>query len=607
MEKSSKHPSPPPTTDAHAAPFQPRRQFLVVVALLTAVFYKFFVLPDPASTAGAKLPESYVLCTHGDSSSVYTVDNVDRRVACIGVQRDVVFATGSLEDVHASWTGDADAKLATFYTKPGAIVVPGLADAHAHVLDWGFKEQLSLEECKSVAEVRAKLKQYLLEHPDVQRDQSAWIQGMGWDQTKWPSASFPTADDFDEEPLLRDRYIVLSRVDGHASWVSHRVLDDISSLPDEVDGGLILRDASGKPTGVFVDNAMALVPLPKWTDAQMLGYFETAMKDALSVGLTSIHDAMSTPEIIQFFKKQAEAGTLPIRLYLMGNVQSDTYWGNQIPQLVDYGRDKRLNVRSIKLFTDGALGSWGAALLEPYSDKPDTSGLMRIQAATLKNLVEGFYRDGFQVNIHCIGDRANKVVLDIFEDILSRPGVDVEAWRPRIEHAQIMQLSDLERIGKLGVIPSVQPTHATSDMWYAETRLGPERIKGAYAYQTLRRNSPNGIIALGSDFPVEGINPLLGFYAAVSRLSVRGDSPNGTEGWYPAEALTRAQALRAMTRNAAYAAFAEKERGTLVPGMKADYVVLDRDIMDERSLVGEILKAKVLATAVDGRVVYGGI
>ncbi|KAI0038562.1 hypothetical protein FA95DRAFT_1684605, partial [Auriscalpium vulgare] len=205
--------------------------------------------------------------------------------------------------------------------------------------------------------------------------------------------------------------------------------------------------------------------------------------------------------------------------------------GAQIPRLVNYGRDARLTVRAVKLFTDGALGSWGASLLAPYADKPDTTGLLRSSPAVLRNLVGKFYEDGFQVNVHMIGDRENKVVLDIFEDILGADGVDVRAWQPRIEHVQIMQESDLKRVGRLGVITSVQPTHATSDMWYAETRLGADVIRGAYAYQTLLRSSADGILPLGSDFPVEGINPLLGFYAAVARLSVRGDSPNGTAGW----------------------------------------------------------------------------
>jgi predicted amidohydrolase YtcJ len=213
-----------------------------------------------------------------------------------------------------------------------------------------------------------------------------------------------------------------------------------------------------------------------------------------------------------------------------------------------------------------------------------------------------FHKDGWQTAVHCIGDRANRVVLDIYERILNE-GTDVTEWRPRIEHAQIFAPEDLEKIGNLGVIASVQPTHATSDMWYAEARLGPERIKGAYAYQTLLKTSPQGVLPLGSDFPIEGVNPLLGFFAAVSKLSVDGTSPHGPGGWYPNERLTREQALKGMTLDAAYASFAEKDIGSLTVGKKADFVIFDRDFMTLP--FDEILQAKVLATVVDGEVAYG--
>jgi len=290
----------------------------------------------------------------------------------------------------------------------------------------------------------------------------------------------------------------------------------------------------------------------------------------------------------------------------MGNVRSDTYWGSQIPRLLNYGKHGRLNVRSVKLFSDGALGSWGASLLAPYSDKPETSGMLLNTPQALSALVKQFWRDGWQANIHCIGDRANKLVLDVLEEIIEGDGAgNLTDWRPRIEHAQIMQASDLERVGRLRVITSVQPTHATSDMWYAESRLGPERLKGAYAYQTQLQVSPSKVLPLGSDFPIEGVNPLLGFYAAVSRLSVDGESPHGIGGWYPEQRLTRAQALKGMTLDAAYASFAENELGSLTPGKKADFVILDRDIMTVP--FSEILSAIVQATVVDGLVAYGSL
>jgi len=312
-------------------------------------------------------------------------------------------------------------------------------------------------------------------------------------------------------------------------------------------------------------------------------------------------------EMIPVFKKFADEGRLSLRVYGMGHSDELEYWGSKIPRLEDYGKDGRFNLRSVKLFTDGALGSWGAALLEPYSDNPSTSGLMRSDKSTLKKQITQFWEDGWGINIHCIGDRANKAVLDAFEELLGNDTSQARVRRPRIEHAQIMRLQDIERLGRLGVLASVQPTHATSDMGYAETRLGPERIKGAYAYQSLLQASPDKILPLGSDFPVEGINPLLGFYAAISRLDVEGESPHGPEGWYPNEGLTRAQALKGMTLDAAYASFAEHDLGSLVAGKKADFVVLDTDIMDEDAPYSEILNTKVRATVVDGRVMYGAV
>lgn len=305
-----------------------------------------------------------------------------------------------------------------------------------------------------------------------------------------------------------------------------------------------------------------------------------------------------------------------LRLYLMGYSPKTDYWGHEIPRMINHGRHGRLTVRSVKLFSDGALGSWSAAMLQPYSDKPDTSGFMVASQKQLHKLIGQFHADGWQINAHCVGDKANHAILDIFEDILHNGG-NVSEWRPRIEHAQILIPPDFERMGHLGVIASVQPTHATFDMWYAEIRLvvirrivqyarllivqGSDRIKTAYAYQTLLSSSTK--IVLGTDFPVESVNPMLTFYAAITRLDVDGKSPHGPNGWFPEQRLTRSQALKGMTLDAAYASFAENERGSLTPGKKADFVVLDRDIM--KVPVDEILRTKVLATVVDGQIMYG--
>jgi predicted amidohydrolase YtcJ len=564
----------------------------------------------------------YAVCSA--NRTIYTVDSHVPNVQCIVVRDTLISDIGDLEDITLRWRDRQwseiplagvihlpwpfnflEPSLRVINIQPDSIVVPGLTDAHAHVLQYGFKMNLNLENCTSVDEVLSHLKAYVISHPDILGDPTRWIEGMGWDQNKWPGAQYPHADDFDREPLLRGRRISLARIDVHASWVSNRVLQLMTPLPEDIDGGLIIRDEHGKPTGIFVDNAMDLIPSQPFSEARAMEYFTRATGDALAVGLTSVHDAFSVPDEIQFYKKLSETQKLPLRLYLMGSVNSDGYWGNQIPRLIRHGFGGRLTVRSVKLFTDGALGSFGAALLEPYSDNPSTSGIMRVRPEALAKLVREFSTNDWQVNIHCIGDRANHIVLDIYEDILANASFSADTLRPRIEHAQILTLDDIKRTGKLGVIPSVQPTHATSDMWYAEDRLGPKRIQGAYAYRTLLNASPTGVLPLGSDFPVEGINPLLGFYAAVSRLSVKGDSPHGPGGWYPSERLTRAEALKGMTLDTAYASFSEDILGSLSIGKKADFVVLDRDIMTVP--MEHILGAKVTATVIDGEVQYGNL
>ncbi|KAF9562894.1 hypothetical protein CPC08DRAFT_706411 [Agrocybe pediades] len=560
--------------------------------------------------------KSYVICSK--SREIYTVDPDYPRVECIQIRGSDIVAAGNYSEVVwssnylsgvstiiPSWALEKVQQLGRKFIQleEGSVVLPGLTDAHAHVIENGYMRQLPLMGSKSVDEVIDRIKAYIQSHPDAGKSSTRWIEGMGWDQTKWVGAKFPTAADLDKDPLLKRRFISLSRVDGHARWVSSAVLGLMPDLPEKVEGGNIVRDDAGNPTGIFVDNAMSLIPIPPWTHDQISSFFDVTMKEALSYGLTSIHDADTKPAHVEFFREMADAGKLPNRLYLMGNVASDEYWGDKIPRLINYGKHSRLNLRGVKLFADGALGSWGAALLKPYYDNPETSGLMLSSPEHLKNLVEQFWKDGWQTNIHCIGDRANHVILDIFEDILENKGGNVSTWRPRIEHAQIFSPDDLKRIGKLGVIASVQPTHATSDMWYAQIRLGPERIKGAYAYQTLLQASPQGVLPLGSDFPIEGVNPLLGFYAAVSRLSVDGTSPHGPGGWFPEQRLTREQALKGMTLDPAYASFAEDTLGSLTPGKKADFVILDKNIMTVP--VDEILSAKVKATVVDGEVVYG--
>ncbi|KAH8824070.1 amidohydrolase family-domain-containing protein [Flagelloscypha sp. PMI_526] len=576
------------------------------LALSAAIYYSVSIFLS--ETGG------YTLCS---STGVYTVDQAKPRVECLSVsEHGVISAVGSLEEArsHSPFSVFGYPLFSLPYLPPkrrdirrvpdGSVILPGLTDAHAHILLAGFTMDLPLSETQSVQDVIKTIRNYILSEADVFMDKTRWIIGMGWDQTKWPGKKFPTAADLDNDTILKGRPIALFRIDGHAIWISPTVLTQITPLPSSIPGGQILLDAeSGNPTGILLDNAISLVPIPTWTDELREVYLKRALDKAVSFGLTSIHDADVSLGDFEFIKNKAKLGKLPLRIYAMPHNDSAEYWGGDFEKFDS--EDGRLKVRGVKLYGDGALGSWGAALLAPYEDKENEVGIMKLEKEQLRDLVGRFWKDGWQVNTHCIGDRANKVVLDVYEELIEKEGIDVREWRPRIEHAQIFAPEDLKRMARLGVIASVQPTHATSDMWYAETRLGPERIKGAYAYQTLLQASPMNVLPLGSDFPIEQINPLLGFYAAVTRLSPEGKSPHGPNGWYPNEALTRAQALKGMTLDAAYAAFSETELGSLSVGKKADFVVLDRDIMTVPK--EQILKTKVRATVVEGQVVYGNI
>ena len=366
------------------------------------------------------------------------------------------------------------------------------------------------------------------------------------------------------------------------------------------EGGAIVRDKQDRPTGVFIDNAQALVGalVPPPTDEVRQLWMEQAFEETARHGLTGVHDAGADLATFRRYERFIEAERFPLRVYAMIDGPGETldYFCENGP-LLDY--DGRLTVRSLKLYMDGALGSRGAALLEPYADDPDNRGLLLIPPDRFETVVERAMRCGLQVNTHAIGDRANHLVLDVYERAIAETGGG--PGRHRIEHAQVVVTpDDIERFAPLGVIASMQPTHATSDMPWAEDRVGPDRIRGAYAWRTFLDSGAR--LALGSDFPVERVSPLLGFYAAVTRQDADGALEAG---WYPEQRLTRAEALRGFTLDAAYAAFMEDAVGSLEPGKRADFVVLSRDIMtvpDE-----EILDAEIVATYLDGAPIYGGL
>ncbi|ORX33527.1 amidohydrolase family-domain-containing protein [Kockovaella imperatae] len=569
---------------------------------------------------GKKLPMKYAVCSR-EGKKIYTVPEESGvgPVECVVVQGKYVVDTGSMAHVRRKWTEPQSqatwqwtSKMKVFYLPEGHTMTPGLIDSHGHPLQYGLSRQLQLTGSTSIPEIVERVEDYVR---SSNLPPGTWIEGLGWDQNIWPVKEFPTATDLDT-PLLKDKPIILSRVDVHAIWVSHAVLAQLGPLPDTVEGGKIVRGASGEPTGVFIDNAMDLVMAkkPPYTEAQLSMSIERMMDDALAKGMTGVHDAMLSQNYVPVFEKWAKEGKLRMRFYSMLRcTDRDAYCGDAIHRIYD-AHDGRFTMQSVKLFADGALGSRGAALLEDYSDSPGWKGFLLSPEETWGPLIKAWYDGGWQVNVHTIGDKANHVVVNAIEAALQ--GKDA-ARQFRLEHAQIMALDDLNRAAKLGVIASYQPTHATSDMKYAEDRLGPERIKGAYAWKTYLK--AGGRIALGSDFPVESIDPLKGFYAAVTRLDEDGTSPHGLNGWYASEKLSREEALRGFTIDGksmttrgstltsftgAYASFSNCT-GSLVSGKRFDAVIWDDDLLEVDQ--GEMLEVQVKATFLDGQLAYGSI
>ncbi len=481
---------------------------------------------------------------------------------------------------------------------PGAVVIdgkgqtmlPGLIDAHGHIEGLGAAlNALSLHNVPTEAEALKRIAAYDREHPG-----SGWLLGRGWNQVLWAGKKFPTAASIDS--VVADRPVWLERVDGHAGWANSAALKlagiDDSTLDPH--GGKIIRDRSGHATGVLVDHAQSLVGsiLPPVTKETIRENLLTANRKLLSEGITSADDPGVDIKTIEVYLSMADAGEMQVRAYVMVSGAGENLDALGEP-IFAYGND-HVTVASVKIYDDGALGSRGAALIKPYSDDPENSGLMFADANQLAADVKKANDAGFQVGIHAIGDKANHAALDAYDKV---QGGKPSPLRNRIEHAQVITLEDIPRFAKLGVIASMQATHATSDMNMAEDRLGPERIKGAYAWRRLLDSG--AIIAGGSDFPVEYSNPFLGLYASVTRQDGAG-LPEG--GWYTDQALTREEALNTFTLAAAYAAHQEDRLGSLEPGKWADFIIIDRDYF--KIPASEIDDIKVLETWVSGKRVY---
>ena len=553
----------------------PSRIALVLSAALAAPL---------AAQAPPQQPADLILT----AARIHTADAARPLVQAIAIRSDRIVFAGSVREALVL-RGPATRVL----DLPGLTVVPGITDAHVHLAGLGTAlRTVDLTGTRSYDEVIQRV---------VARAARArpgeWIRGRGWNQMDWPDTRFPT-----HEALSRavpNNPVVLTRVDGHASLVNARALEAarLTAATRDPDGGRILRNPDGSPSGVFVDAAQGLVRrvMPPSSRDEQREEILVAIAEANRWGLTGIHDAGVGPGTIDLYEELARAGRYNLRNYVMIDDDSATlrrYFARG-PQRALY--DGRIWLRAIKGVADGALGSRGAALLEDYSDEPGNRGLITTPIEYIRSVAVQALRNGFQLNVHAIGDRANREALDAFEWALGQ--VPTADHRFRIEHAQVIHRQDIPRFAQLGVIPSMQGSHQSSDAPMAMNRVGWTRAQGAYAWRSLLATGV--VIPNGTDFPVERVNPFIGFHAFVTRQDPT-NWPAG--GWFPAERLTREEALLAMTLWPAYASFTEDVQGSITPGKYADFVVLSQDIM---SIAPErILDAEVLMTVLGGRVVY---
>ena len=556
------------------------RRAVVVLAVLTVMVCPF---------AASQLDKSVVLV----NGRIYTGNEKNDVVEAIYVSRGKIAAVGKTATIlKRSTPGTQVIELS------GRTVVPGFIDSHAHLMNLGMSlSRLDLVGTQSYQEVVDKVAEAVKD-----AEPGSWILGRGWDQNDWAENDFPT------HALLSaaspSNPVILTRIDGHATLVNAEAmrlagLDANTSAPD---GGRIVRDAEGLPTGVLIDRASGLVTLkiPAPSKDDKLRAIRRAIRHCTSLGITTVHDAGVSREDIELYKELIDFQRFKFRVYAMlqatkfEDFRSFTAFLREDP-LVGYGQDQ-LSVRAVKVMADGALGSRGAALFEPYSDEPGSTGLMITPPQQLNLITNIATSQGYQVATHAIGDRANSAVLDAYANAMKARNAPRDP-RFRIEHAQIMRPQDIKRMGNMKVIASIQATHATSDMPWAEQRVGSKRLAGAYAWRTML--DENVVIANGSDFPVESADPLWGIYASVTRQDHSGN-PGG--GWRAAQRMSREEALRSFTMGGAYAGFEEDTKGSIEVGKWADLVILNKDIMTVSPQ--EILQTRVLATLIGGEVVY---
>jgi predicted amidohydrolase YtcJ len=558
---------------------------LTVPAAGTTALCALALLLLAAVLPAAEAPADLVL----RGGRVHTVDPQRPMAEAVAVRGNRVVAVGGEAEV-ASLVGPKTKVVEL----GGRTVVPGFDDAHAHLLGVGYRRlDLDLTDTESYAEVVQRVAAAA-----KARRPGEWIRGRGWHEGRWKAAPADAVRGFPVHAALSaaaaDNPVVLERADGHATLANARAmaLSGITRQTQAPAGGEVIRDPDGEPTGVFVDNAGALLKVPARDAAENARALELAMDECLSSGVTSLSDAGAPLDVIELYRRTADAGRLRTRLYVMAE-GLETMRALGRPEI---GRGL-LTVRAVKVYADGALGSRGAALLEPYSDDPGNTGLLVSSRERLLETARYALDHGFQAATHAIGDRANRVVLDVYEQAL-RERPQARDARFRVEHAQLLDQQDVPRFAKLGVIASMQTVHCPSDRPWATARLGAARIsEGAYAWRKLLASGAR--LVNGTDAPVESLSPIENFHAAVTRQDVKGRPPGGFD---PDQKLTRAEALRAMTHEAAYASFEESQKGMIAPGRLADLVVLSQDILavpDEK-----LMDTRVLMTIVDGRVLY---